>query len=265
MQSDHELIKALQNDNIRSVDNFFLSMSKIKITGPTLLAAVVHNNYENSIRTLRNMVRHKVDINYQDEQGKSALMFAVETGRIETIRLLAKYENCNPNIECKDGTRAIHIAVKKDDDRILSLLINTNFYPYLLEVNCPDKRGKTPLNLASERDHSKCAVILWNEGLADTSVLCREFPRKCSIQSITLDGLQTVDPESKKSTIDNCLLSPRSIHRNPPTEKKSKKLNRSNTENHTVYLSKKILNRVKSVTPKLEKKETLYTRISVDD
>lgn len=262
MQSDHELVKAITNDDKWLFDNFFVDKTDVNISNRSLVLAITKENYELAVYFVRMILKHKVDINFQDDHGKTPLMHAVETGRIEILRCVAKYDDCNPNLEDKKGDRALHLAVKNDDEKVLSLLINANFYPYLLEINCRDKYGRTPLNLATRGDQSKCAAILWNEGLADTSVICNEFSRKVSVQSVSLEGLDDLISESRKNSIDKLLMSPIGVDTDKETQKR---LCRSKTEDHAVYLSKKIANRIKSLTPKTTKRQNCYNHKSSEN
>ncbi|CAN0925269.1 Serine/threonine-protein phosphatase 6 regulatory ankyrin repeat subunit C [Linum grandiflorum] len=164
-----------------------------------------------------------VDLDYQDENGYSAVMFAALNGRVEAFRLLiqagadVKLQNkaeesaislseLNQNRDLFEkvmldhalekgnrsagGFYALHCAARHGDIVAAKLLITSRGY----DVNVPDGDGYTPLMLAAEGGHkSMCEFLIiscgadceWKNGRGETAVSVA----RSGVEDVILDEL----------------------------------------------------------------------------
>ena len=88
------------------------------------------------------------NVNLQDENGRTALMYASSTGFTGNVEILLQY-NANVNLrENKNGWTALHIASIFGYTGVFELLIKHNAV-----VNLEDKNGWTALAFASRFGH----------------------------------------------------------------------------------------------------------------
>ena len=100
-----------------------------------------------------------VEINYQDSNGKTALIHAVERGSIETINFLIE-QDAEINIRDNNGQSAIFYTVGfPSRKKALELLILHG-----ADVNIKNKGNKTPLYYAKTNCDSSIVNILVNNG-----------------------------------------------------------------------------------------------------
>ena len=120
-----------------------------------------------------------ININYQDENGYTALHYACEEGNLKIVETLLN-ANCNPNIKNNLNQTPIHLSTKRGYFDITKKLIESgakldiedseNNYPihficknnyvellkYILtkkpQINCKNKYGKTPRDLTTNSE-----------------------------------------------------------------------------------------------------------------
>lgn len=85
--------------------------------GSALMACIVKGN--NEIAKL--LIAGKADLNLVDNQGTTALMYAVQFKNIEIIKLLLA-NNANKNLKDNKGKTAFEYAVFSADEAIINLL-----------------------------------------------------------------------------------------------------------------------------------------------
>ncbi|XP_023314856.1 ankyrin-3-like [Trichogramma pretiosum] len=114
-------------------------------------------------------------INAQNYLGSTPLHCATECGFYETVKLLLR-KGANPNLVNEKGWTPLHFICRRDDDSeyFAKIFFEINDEKHqMVEVNAPDKLGRTPLQLAVTNLQPLTAEILLSRG-ADMS--CIVFP-----------------------------------------------------------------------------------------
>lgn len=116
------------------------------------LRAVSGSNKTQWFRAIRNGViasvhelSSKVDVNVQDNGGKSALMIAAENGQETILNFLLTRPEININLQCNEGLTALMWASLNGQEHIVKILLaipNIN-------VNAQSSIGETALTLAA--------------------------------------------------------------------------------------------------------------------
>ena len=138
------------------------------------------------------LLQPKMDINYQDSYGWTALMYAADYGQIDMVDRLLQNKNCKTNISNNSGNTAIFYATRKGYLEIVDRLIiggsdiwhvNKNGETLLwcaiksknqevlervlslgLDVNQQDDCGRTPLMYCAIHNNKKAVEILLEHG-----------------------------------------------------------------------------------------------------
>ncbi len=90
--------------------------------------------------------------------GHTALQAAAQNGHINVIQLLIKY-NVDPEIEDKDGDRAIHHAAFGNEPAVIELLTKGGVR---CDLNARNKRRQTALHIGVNKLHLKVVQMLVN-------------------------------------------------------------------------------------------------------
>lgn len=89
----------------------------ISADGSVLMAAVVKNNLEIG----KKILEQKIDVNAQDANGNTALIYAVQFGNLEFVKLLLQYK-AHTQIQNKEGKTAVELALVSNHQEIIQLL-----------------------------------------------------------------------------------------------------------------------------------------------
>ncbi|XP_034302341.2 POTE ankyrin domain family member B-like [Magallana gigas] len=126
---------------------------KTSISSPSLQQAVVNGD----IATLQRCLRSRIDTNKFDANGEPLLFTAIVNGDMETLILLLSHFDVN--LACEDGRTALMIAVEMNDMSMVKKLIKSG-----ARVDSKDNSGKTPLLLALEIEKFNIAEYLIKHG-----------------------------------------------------------------------------------------------------
>ncbi len=101
-----------------------------------------------------------VDVNYQDENGYTSLMWASKLGCYDVVDKLLM-EGANPDIKANKGETALTLAIEfnKDNTRVIEKLILAN-----ADVNAIGLDDKRPLCIAAENTNEKITALLVQKG-----------------------------------------------------------------------------------------------------
>lgn len=148
-----ELIEAAMHGNVDSVE-YLLENDRVSdgdgaIKKRAFIAAIQGGH----AAVVKQLLASGIDINSQDENGWTALFFAVERDDKSMSQHLIK-SGIDVSIEGIEGQTALHMAIEKGDREIISALftprVNRKF-----EIS----QGQTPIQWALEKGYSSAAQI----------------------------------------------------------------------------------------------------------
>ncbi|OQR92585.1 ankyrin repeat protein [Achlya hypogyna] len=164
---------------ITLVENGYDVRQQSKLGQTALSAALKHNQVDVAKLVVEKMISQEVDVNAKDNNGATALWPAImATDATVVASLLA--QGCDPNVEAKDGTTPLVLAIEHGKHDIVELLIqhgagNTALLnaaaagnkaavlallAYECDIDAQDADGNTPLMRALRHRHEEVAVAL---------------------------------------------------------------------------------------------------------
>jgi len=90
----------------------------------------------------------QLDLNAQDDSGRTALMLAAEMGDPEAVRLLLE-AGADPYIENENNETALQLAISETSTRVVIAFIDAG-----TDLNWPNSEGNTALDFALYHDES---------------------------------------------------------------------------------------------------------------
>lgn len=171
---EDQLRKAVLYESSNNIKEFLKRMvncnaaNKMGIT-PLMIAAYNEKNEIIEILTqsldeacLENNFRFKknlIDLNKQDKEGNTALMFACKIGNLKTVELLIK-KGAQLALANHEGENALTKAVGAGKENIISLLLELGCDP-----NCATRKdGITPLMMAAQNNDRDTMNLLVQKG-----------------------------------------------------------------------------------------------------
>jgi ankyrin repeat protein len=138
---------------------FFTLPSPASITSRNIavrppLHIAVHNNNETIIRLL---LQQGADFSRLDQNGKTALHAAVESGRLGLVTLLLAGNDAN--VKDSSGRTALFSAVQAGNDEITRALLEGG-----IDVTYKDPLGETALHVAVESGSESSTMLLLKHG-----------------------------------------------------------------------------------------------------
>jgi ankyrin repeat protein len=106
---------------------------------------VFHYASTGSLDQIKAALSKGIDVNIQDEEGRTMLHWAVDRSQKELVKFLVHEHGAQLNIQDVDGMTCLHYAVSCEDEELTKLLVDANAL-----VDVPDQDGETPLDLASD-------------------------------------------------------------------------------------------------------------------
>lgn len=124
---------------------------------------IADSTFNKSTKELKKRIKKGEDVNFQDEDGLTALLNASYYGFLESVKILLD-AGADVSIKGNDGTSAvIMLAYRKrkssDDDKILDLLISKGS-----DIDSQDNDGSTALSFAVASDDKNLVKILLSRG-----------------------------------------------------------------------------------------------------
>lgn len=134
--------------------------------GNTPLHILASKNKRCALVFLKNTILKHSNINAQNNQGETPLMYGINNQADETLLLSLIEKKANVHKTDKNGNTALHLAVQKENmDKVILALIKRG-----ADINAQNKQGETPITLS-------------------TSIMTKSF----------LSCLQKVNPTEKKA------------------------------------------------------------------
>ena len=104
------------------------------------------------------IISHKnVDINYQNENGWTALHYACDEGNLKIAEILIK-DHCNVNIKNNDKKTPLHYSVMRGYFDITKLLIENGG-----DINCLDNENNNLIHICSMNGYDELLTFLLNK------------------------------------------------------------------------------------------------------
>lgn len=153
------------------------------IANKELIEAAINSNLDE----LKELIKSNININYKDQYGNTALMYAVKNGDIDIVNYLL-LKGADPNIINNLQQTSLILAVDRDNlsnildksysSKELELLFKSdNNYPIVRSLlikganpNLRDYLGRTPLYLAAEYGDLRCLNLLLGVHSVDVNI-----------------------------------------------------------------------------------------------
>lgn len=118
------------------------------------------SSYHGNIDMVEYLVeKMKADVNYLNDNGTSALIFACNGGHMNIVSYLCVH-GANPNFKMKSGDSALHVAAERGYSDIISYLCTEAN----ATINCRNETNQTPLHAACESNCLNCVSLLLQYG-----------------------------------------------------------------------------------------------------
>ncbi len=143
--------------------DFFSNINAVDIINTTDVNVGVdgRNNIDEALRLQVNIISiqqlissNKIGVDVKDENGNTALIFAVKQRNKVLLQFLLKY-NPDVNVKDKDGNTALLIAFNQENEEIAQVLLQCN-----PDVNVKDKDGNTALLIAAKKGNEAMVQFL---------------------------------------------------------------------------------------------------------
>ena len=129
--------------------------------GEKLLNSIKH---QTNLKSIPFLIRQGADLNVQDSDGKTALMYAVMNNDDETVKMIIESAGVDLNVQTRHGVTALMIAVADRKPTYVTLLLDAG-----ADVSVEDKLQQSALSIALERGYDKIERMLRKYG-AKTSL-----------------------------------------------------------------------------------------------
>lgn len=115
------------------------------------------------------LLENGAKLDFQDEQGLTALSYACILKRKKLVTLFLQFVDYNLNAADQDANTALFHAITVGDLSIVKTIVKKLKY-YGLSVDTLNNKGETPLIHALKIGHAQCADVLIEEGKASLEV-----------------------------------------------------------------------------------------------
>lgn len=182
--ADSAVKNAIIADNTDILQKFKLEDKPIKYIDDSKTTSLMFAAKENSIASLRWLLNHVGDVNSTNDDGFTALHFAVNNYCTDAIFELVDY-GADVNIQSPTNlTTPIHIATKNKKKHAVALLIELG-----ANVNVKDMKGITPLMIAAMNGDKEMVELLLNSG-AETKYTSHDG--KSALQHAKSNGFKNI-------------------------------------------------------------------------
>uniref|UniRef100_U3FZP2 Caskin-2 n=2 Tax=Micrurus TaxID=8634 RepID=U3FZP2_MICFL len=169
MGREQELIQAVKNEDVPGVQKLVakIKVSKSKLLGSTKrlnvnyqdvdgFSALHHAALVGSLELISLLLEAQAIVDIKDTNGMRPLHYAAWQGKVEPVRLLLR-ASASVNMASLDGQVPLHLSAQYGHYEVSEMLLQHQSNPCLI-----NKAKKTPLDLACEFGRLKVAQLLLN-------------------------------------------------------------------------------------------------------
>lgn len=172
-----DIFCAISHGKVRQINTFLkqpdVLCSRAADGKTPLIYAVCEAKEEIRTHLVRIFLRHGIDINAEDNSGRTALMFAcMDHEKLDIVRVITRHKKCDPNIQDSDGYTAIMHAVVCANTSAIRVLVNAAATKSLVDIEKRSSHDLSALELAVKLQLPECCKVLIVEGGAN-SKLCK--------------------------------------------------------------------------------------------
>ena len=136
-------------DGVKNVKFCFEESLLVAITNTISIDGI---EYESMVSFFSQLA---TDINYQNEEGNTALMLASEGGHYHVVKLLLLNKDINISIQDNNGVTALMTACRNGHHQVVELLLSKD-----PDINIQNNDGWTALMFASSNGHHQVVELL---------------------------------------------------------------------------------------------------------
>ena len=131
---------------------------KSRDSDPSYMSNLIDHASRGNLRAVRDLIDAGADLNLQDKDGVTALMYASDNNHLKIVRILVG-AGANINLKTKDKQTALMGVCWKGHLEVVKALVDAG-----ADLNLQDKDGDTALVLASKEGYLEIVKILIDAG-----------------------------------------------------------------------------------------------------
>ena len=157
---DFQLMKAVMDGNHSHVKRLLQAGADPDTYDESGSSVLMYAASLDEVKIMRELLLMNASVDHTNNEGNTALMWAVYTGKERAVEVLVIEYGANINLRVKrSGACALHIAAVKGRKHILRLLIELG-----ADINAVDEAGVTALMHATARGNVEAVRILVRNG-----------------------------------------------------------------------------------------------------
>ena len=157
-ENENDFKQAIENccrENLISLLRHLLEENKENLSATKNEFLIIAAEYGNK-DIVECLIENGIDVNQQNKNGSTALMWASRNGLKEIVQLLLKNECIKVNQQNNDGRTALMLASFAGHKEIIDILLKHKD----IQTTQQDEKGFSALRWAIEKDHKEIAKIL---------------------------------------------------------------------------------------------------------
>jgi hypothetical protein len=149
MYNREEMIELLFENHER-LDVSDSIVESITNEGNTVLHSTIGDYDSKSVKIIWEAGKGKFDVNARNNEGKTPLIIAVQSGKMNNVEFMMEIETTNPNIQDDEGNTALHYVAIKNNREIFALLSSST----KVDSSLLNNKGKTAAELFEMKENN---------------------------------------------------------------------------------------------------------------